>query len=69
MQMESDLLPKMEGEWLIEQAKTLPFCYKTKIIIISASYNIKQISEIYGVDYIPKSIASVSLDAYKEFIF
>ena len=66
MQMESDYAPKMAGEWLIEQAKNLSFCYKTKIIIISASAGIKHIAEDYGVDYIPKSLAVVSLEVYKE---
>ena len=68
MQMETDYLPKMAGEWLIEQAKNLSFCYKTKIIIISASAGIKSIAENFGVDYIPKSVAVISLEPYKELL-
>ena len=65
MQMESDYLPKLAGEWLIEQAKNLPFCYKTKVIIISAAPQIRMIAETYGVDYIPKSVAVSSQEAIK----
>lgn len=65
MQMESDYAPKMAGEWLIEQAKTIQSCYKTKIIIISASPSIKNIAEHYNVFYISKSNASVSVEPYK----
>ena len=65
MQMESDYLPKLAGEWLIEQAKNLSFCYKTKIIIISATPQIRNIAENYGVFCIPKSVAAVSKEAFK----
>lgn len=68
MQMEDDYAPKMAGEWLIEQAQNLPFCYKTKIIIISAAPMIKYIAEKYNTDYIPKSIATISIEPYKELI-
>ena len=68
MQMETDYAPKMAGEWLIEQAQNLSFCYKTKIIIISASPRIKQIAELYNVDYIPKRAAAASPESYKELI-
>ena len=37
MQMESDYLPKMAGEWFIEQVQQLSAYYKTRIIIISAA--------------------------------
>ena len=66
MQMETNYLPLLAGEWLIEQAKNLTFCYKTKIIIISATPHIRYIAENYGTDYIPKPIAAVSSDAFKE---
>lgn len=65
MQMENDYAPKMAGEWLIEQAQTIQSCYKTKIIIISASPKIKHIAEHYNVFYISKSNASVSVEPYK----
>ena len=66
MQMESDYEPKMAGEWLIEQIQALPSYYKTRIIIISASFGVRKIAESYGVFCIPKSVASVSKEAYKE---
>lgn len=68
MQMEVDFAPKMAGEWLIEQAKSLSFCYKTKIIIISAAPRINHIAETYGVNCIPKSVAVTSIEPYKELI-
>jgi len=65
MQMEEDYAPKMAGEWLIEQVRNLSQYKNTKIIIISATANIKHIAESYGVNYIPKSVAVASLDVYK----
>ena len=54
MQMESDFLPLYAGEWFIKQIKFFKEYQNTKIIIISATSNIKQIAEKYDVDYIPK---------------
>ncbi len=54
MQMESNFLPLFAGEWFIEQIQKMPSYNNTRIIIISASNNIKFIAEKYGVDYIPK---------------
>ena len=68
MQMEDDYSPKYAGEWLIEQIGTLSGYYKTKIIIISATYNIRKIAESYGVDCIPKSTAATCLSAYEELL-
>ncbi len=68
MQMESDYAPLMAGEWLIEQVQNLSFSYKTKIIIISASPMIRYIAERYGVDYISKANASISIEPYRELI-
>ena len=68
MQMEESYAPKMAGEWLIEQIKTLNSYYKTKIIIISASPKIKQIAEFYHVDYIPKRVAVTSILPYEELL-
>ncbi len=67
MQMENDYVPKMAGEWFIEQIQNIPAYYKTRIVIISASYNIKHIAERYNVDYIPKASAASSVDYYKDF--
>ncbi len=54
MQMESDFLPFYAGEWFIKQIKFFNEYKNTKIIIISATSNIRQIAEKYSVDYIPK---------------
>ena len=65
MQMESDFEPKYAGEWFIEQIKTFKNYKNTRIVIISAAYNIPQIAENYGVDYIRKGTARSFPDAYK----
>lgn len=54
MQMEPDFLPLYAGEWFIKQIKFFNEYKNTKIIIISATSNIRQIAENYSVDYIPK---------------
>ena len=54
MQMESDFLPIYAGEWFIKQIQFFNEYKNTKIIIISATGNIRQIAEKYSVDYIPK---------------
>lgn len=54
MQMETDYLPLLAGEWLIEQIQLMKEYINTKIVIISASPHIKLIAEKYNVDYIPK---------------
>lgn len=70
LQMESDFLPKLAGQWLIEQIKTYDKYYKdTKIVIISASPSIKHIAKNYNVLYIPKGIVRNSeAEIYKQFI-
>ena len=57
LQMESDFLPKYAGEWLIEQIKTFKEYNSTKIVIISASPNIRIIAERNQVLYLSKTIA------------
>ena len=64
MQMENDFEPKYAGEWFIEQIKTFKNYSKTKIVIISAAYNIAHIAEMYGVEYIRKSTVRSFPDAY-----
>ena len=64
MQMENDFEPKYAGEWFIEQIKTFKNYSKTRVVIISAAYNIPMIAENYGVDYIRKSTARSFPDAY-----
>ena len=65
MQMESDFELKYAGEWFIEQIKTFKNYKNTRIVIISAAYNIPTIAENYGVDYIRKGTARSFPDAYK----
>ena len=64
LQMETDFEPKYAGEWFIEQIKTFKNYLNTKIVIISAAYNINIIAENYGVDYIRKGTARSFPDAY-----
>ena len=68
LQMESDFEPKYAGEWFVEQIKTFKNYYKTKIIIISATYNINVIADNLGVFYIRKSTARSFPDSYKELV-
>ena len=71
LQMESDFLPKYAGEWLIEQIKTFKEYNSTKIVIISASPNIRIIAERNQVLYLSKTIArnadSASYRAFLEY--
>ena len=55
LQMELDFEPEHAGEWLVRNIKELPKCYNSKIIIVSASYDIRFIAEKYNVDYLSKS--------------
>ena len=64
MQMEVDFEPKYAGEWLIEQIRTFKNYSKTKIVIISAAYNIDFIAKNYGVEYIRKSTARSFPESY-----
>ncbi len=65
MQMETDFLPFYAGEWFIKQIQLFKEYKNTKIIIISATGNIRQIAEKYGVDFIPKYMCK-KLDEYKK---
>ena len=65
MQMETDFLPFYAGEWFIKQIQLFKEYKNTKIIIISATGNIRQIAEKYGVDFITKYMCK-NLDEYKK---
>lgn len=65
MQMETNYLPLYAGEWFIKQIKFFNEYKNTKIIIISAASNIRQIAENYEVDYIPKYQCN-DIDAYRD---
>ena len=64
LQMEKDYEPKYAGEWFVEQVKTFKAYQKTKIVIISAAYNIHYIAEMLGVDCISKTTARNFPDSY-----
>ncbi len=68
LQMESDFEPDYAGEWFVKQIKTFKNYYKTKIVIISATYNINVIADNLGVSYIRKSTARNFPDSYKEIV-
>ena len=65
MQMEEDFEPKYAGEWFIEQIQTFKNYSKTKIVIVSATYNISSIAANYQVDYIKKQTARNFPEAYE----
>ena len=69
MQMESNYLPKLAGQWLIEQIQMFKEYNKTKVVIISASPNIELIAKKYGVSYLSKIKARNSdAEVYREFL-
>ena len=69
LQMESDFVPKYAGEWLIEQIKTFKEYNSTKIVIISASPNIRIIAERNQVLYLSKTIArNADSESYRAFL-
>lgn len=70
LQMESDFLPLLAGEWLIKQIKTYDKYYKnTKIVIVSASPSIEMIAKRNNVSYISKSVIRNSdVQIYKDFM-
>lgn len=69
LQMESDFLPKYAGEWLIEQIKTFKEYNSAKIVIISASPNIRIIAERNQALYLSKTIArNADSESYRAFL-
>ena len=56
LQMESDYEPKLAGEWLVEQIKQIREYSFSKIIIVSAMYNIEYIAKKLEVECISKNI-------------
>ncbi len=64
LQMEEDFAPKYAGEWFVEQVRKLTQYNKTRIVIISATYNIRLIAESLNVGYITKATASKFPQSY-----
>ncbi len=56
MQMESNFLPKLAGEWLIEQIQTFKQYSNTRIVIVSDSPSIALIAKKYNVEYVSKHV-------------
>lgn len=65
LQMEKDFAPQYAGEWFVEQIKDFKSCLNTKVVIISAAYNIRLIAENLGVECIPKGTAASFPQAYE----
>jgi YesN/AraC family two-component response regulator len=65
LQMEEDFEPKYAGEWFVEQIQTFKNYINTKIVISSGCYNIKQIAESLGTNFIPKRVAVSDINKYK----
>ena len=68
LQMEEDFAPKYAGEWLVEQIRKLSQYNKTKIVIISATYNIKLIAESLNVNCLSKTTASQFPQSYLDIV-
>lgn len=68
LQMEESYTPKYAGEWLVEQIKTFNIYSNTKIVMISAAYNIRHIADNLGIECIPKSTALKCFSAYEEIL-
>ena len=69
LQMESNYLPKLAGEWLIEQIHMFDEYKNTNIVIISATPSIEQIAKKYGVNYLSKfTVRNSDAQIYKQFL-
>ena len=67
--MESNYLPKLAGEWLIEQIHMFDEYKNTNIVIISATPSIEQIAKKYGVNYLSKfTVRNSDAQIYKQFL-
>lgn len=68
LQMESNYLPKLAGEWFVEQVQTFKEYKNTKIVIVSASPSIQHIAQKHNVLYLPKTTARNSdAEIYRQF--
>lgn len=69
LQMESNYLPKLAGEWLIEQIQMFDEYKNTNIVIISATPSIEQIAKKYRVNYLSKfTVRNSDAQIYKQFL-
>lgn len=65
LQMEWDFEPKHAGEWFVEQIQKMNEYNNVPIIIVSASYNVRSISNHLGVNCLPKVSAAKDINTYK----
>lgn len=67
MQMEDVDDEDYAGTWLVKRLSSSGKCTKTKIVIISAVYNITEVAKNLNVDYLSKSslVASTTAFEYK----
>lgn len=68
LQMEESYTSKYAGEWLVEQIKTFNIYSNTKIVMISAAYNVRHIADNLDIECIPKSTALKCFSAYEEIL-
>lgn len=61
LQMESDFEPDTAGEWFVKQIQTINEYKNSKIILISAMYNIEHIAKNLNVEYLKKSTLVTSI--------
>lgn len=64
LQMETDFQPMLAGEWFVETVKKSQKTKKSKIVLVSATYNIGFIAAKLGVDYLSKRTIINFPDAY-----
>ncbi len=56
LQMETSFEPKLAGEWLVEQIRSIHEFNSSKIVVISAMYNIESIAKRLNVECISKNL-------------
>lgn len=56
LQMESDFSPMIAGEWLVRQIQNFTQYKNSKILIVSAMYNIDMTAELLGVESLSKRL-------------
>lgn len=56
LQMETDYEPKLAGEWFVEKVQKINAYSSSKIIIVSAMYNIEHIAKSLNVECISKTM-------------
>ena len=65
LHMEDSYGSLLAGEWFVERIRELKQYASSKIILISAMYNIKQIADELGTAYVSKSSVARDGNTYK----